>query len=37
VARQIGAAPPPNSPGERIGLIMQRIMAARMRRQGSKR
>jgi steroid delta-isomerase-like uncharacterized protein len=36
VARQIGAAPPPNSPGERVGLIMQRIMAARMRRQGTK-
>jgi steroid delta-isomerase-like uncharacterized protein len=35
VARQIGAAPPPNSAGERVGLLVQRAMAARMRRQRS--
>ena len=33
VARQIGAAPQPNSAGERLGLAMQRAMAARMRRK----
>jgi steroid delta-isomerase-like uncharacterized protein len=32
VARQIGAAPPPNSLGERLGVRVQRLGAARMRR-----
>lgn len=33
VARQIGAAPPPNSFGERLGVRMQQLAAHRLRRK----
>lgn len=33
LARQIGAAPPEGSPVEKVGVAVQRMMAARMRKQ----
>jgi steroid delta-isomerase-like uncharacterized protein len=33
VARQIGAAPPPNSLGEKLGVAVQRLMAKRISRK----
>jgi predicted ester cyclase len=33
LARQLGAAPPEGSPGEKIGMAMQRMMARRMRKK----
>jgi steroid delta-isomerase-like uncharacterized protein len=33
VARQIGAAPPPNSLGEKLGVAVQRLMGRRMSRK----
>jgi steroid delta-isomerase-like uncharacterized protein len=35
IARQIGALPPPGSAGERLGALLQRIGAIRMRRKAS--
>jgi len=33
LARQLGAAPPEGSVGEKVGMTMQRVMARRMRKQ----
>jgi steroid delta-isomerase-like uncharacterized protein len=33
MGRQIGAAPPPGSGGERVGVLMQRLTARRLRRK----
>jgi hypothetical protein len=33
IARQIGAAPPPNSLGEKLGVGVQRLMAKRISRK----
>jgi steroid delta-isomerase-like uncharacterized protein len=35
IARQIGALPPQGSPGERLGALLQRIGASRMRRKAN--
>lgn len=35
VGTQFGALPPPGSPGERIGVLLQRLAALRMRRRAS--
>jgi len=35
IARQIGALPRQGSPGERLGALVQRIGASRMRRKAS--
>lgn len=37
VARQIGAAPPPGSRAERVGVLLQRLQAWSMRRSARKR
>ena len=35
IAAQLGALPGPGSPAERLGLVLQRVTAARMRRRGA--
>lgn len=35
IATQLGALPGPGSPAERLGLVFQRVTAARMRRRGA--
>ena len=35
LARQLGAAPPEGSPGEKIGTMLQRLMARRMRKKNA--